>query len=200
VVNFSSDRDWFRVSLQAGSSYRFNLNGNTLGDPTLILRNSSGTQLAFNDDFNGLNSQITFTATSAGFYYLDAGALGSGTGSYTVLATAVDDFAANTSTTGSVSVGGSRTGVVNFNSDRDWFRVSLQAGSFYRFNLNGNTLGDPTLTLRNASGTQLAFNDDFNGLNSQITHFATSTGTYYLDAGAFGTGTGSYTVLARVVL
>ncbi|MEY3825517.1 MAG: hypothetical protein RLZZ148_329, partial [Cyanobacteriota bacterium] len=122
----------------------------------------------------------------------------SGTSSFSnlVVSSVVDDFAANASTTGSVTVGGSRTGVVNFSRDRDWFGVSLQAGRSYRFNLNGNTLGDPTLALRNASGTQLAFNDDFNGLNSQITFTPTIAGTYYLDAGAYSSGTGSYTVLA----
>jgi len=201
-VNSNSDRDWFRVSLQAGRTYRFNLNGNTLSDPALYLRNSSGSQLAYNDDFSGLNSQITYTATSSGTYYLDAGAYSSGTGSYTLLATDTspsDDFSANTSTTGSVTVGASSTGVVNSNSDRDWFRVSLNAGQTYRFNLNGNTLSDPSLYLRNSSGTQLAYNDDFSGLNSQITYTPTSTGIYYLDAGAYSSGTGSYNLLASLI-
>jgi len=202
VVNFDGDRDWFRIALTAGQTYRFNLNGNTLSDPTLALRNAKGRQLAFNDDFNGRNSQITFTATTDGRYYLDAGGYSSGTGSYTLLATnttpspVTDDFAAGTTTAGKITVGGSSTGVVNFEADRDWFRVELTAGRTYRFNLNGNTLSDPTLALRNASGTQLAFNDDFNGRDSQITFAATTTGTYYLDAGAYSTGTGSYTLLA----
>jgi hypothetical protein len=199
VVNFNGDRDWFRLSLQAGRSYRFNLNGNTLSDPTLALRNATGTQLAFNDDFNGRNSQISFNATTTGTFYLDAGAYNTGTGSYTLLAvdtTPTDDFTANASTTGSIAIGGSASGVVNFNGDRDWFRLSLQAGITYRFNLNSNTLSDPTLALRNATGTQLAFNDDFNGRNSQITFTAASTGTYYLDAGAYSSGIGSYTLLA----
>ena len=103
-----------------------------------------------------------------------------------------DDYTSNSSTTGSLVIGGSVTGVVNAANDRDWFRVSLLAGTTYRFNLNGNTLGDPTLYLRNASGAQLAFNDDFQGNNSQITFTIQASGTYFLDAGAFGSGTGSY--------
>ncbi|MFN9643578.1 MAG: pre-peptidase C-terminal domain-containing protein [Cyanobacteriota bacterium] len=202
VVNFNGDRDWFRLSLQAGITYRFNLNANSLSDPTLTLRNASGFQLAYNDDFNELNSQITFTATTAGTYFLDAGAYSSGTGSYTLLASSVtptpttDDFTANTSTTGAIAIGGSATGVVNFNGDRDWFRLSLQAGRTYRFNLNANSLSDPTLSLRNASGSQLAFNDDFDGQNSQLTFSATTAGTYFLDAGDYSSGTGTYTLLA----
>ena len=195
VVGTLGDRDWFRIALIGGLTYRFNLNGNTLSDPTLHLRNATGTSLAFNDDFGGsLNSQITFTAATSGTYFLDAGAFSNGIGSYTLAATTVDDFAANTATTGTLSVGGSRTGVVNSSGDRDWFRISLNAGSTYRFNLNGNTLSDPTLYLRNASGISLAFNDNFSGLNSQITFTATTSGTYYLDAGGFLSSQGSYSI------
>ncbi|MEB3334471.1 MAG: pre-peptidase C-terminal domain-containing protein, partial [Cyanobacteriota bacterium] len=195
----NGDRDWFRLSLQAGHTYRFNLNGGTLADPTLALRGATGSRLAFNDDVNGLNSQITYTATTAGTYFLDAGAYSSGTGSYTLLAidtTPTDDFAANRTTTGVITIGGSATGVVDSNGDRDWFRLSLEAGITYRFNLNGDTLADPTLALRSATGSRLAFNDDVNGLNSQITYTAATTGTYFLDAGAYSSGTGSYTLLA----
>jgi hypothetical protein len=199
VVNFDGDQDWFRISLTAGRTYRFNLDGTTLADPTLALLNASGTQLAFNDDFSGRNSQITFTATTSGTYFLDAGAFSSGTGSYTLLAadiTPSDDFSDNTSTTGSITVGGSRSGVVNIDGDRDWFRIALIGGQTYRFNLDGTTLSDPTLALLNASGSRLAFNDDFSGRNSQITFTATTSGTYFLDAGAYSSGTGSYTLLA----
>ncbi|MEB3193571.1 MAG: pre-peptidase C-terminal domain-containing protein [Cyanobacteriota bacterium] len=199
VVNFDGDQDWFRLSLTAGRTYRFNLDGTTLTDPTLALLNASGNQLAFNDDFSGRNSQITFTATASGTYFLDAGSYNSGTGSYLLQAadsTPTDDFADDSSTTGSLAVGGSRSGVVNFDGDRDWFRITLIGGQTYRFNLNGTTLSDPTLALRNASGSQLAFNDDFSGRNSQITFTASSTGTYVLDAGAYSSGTGSYTLLA----
>ncbi|MCP9914235.1 pre-peptidase C-terminal domain-containing protein, partial [Cyanobium sp. BA20m-14] len=202
VVNFNADRDWFRIDLAAGQTYRFNLNGNTLSDPTLALRNASGTQLAFNDDFNGRNSQITYTATSTGTYFLDAGALGSGTGSYTLLAantSPTDDFTANTSTTGSIAVGGSSTGVVNFNADRDWFRIALTAGRSYAFSIIGSSLRDPDLYLRNASGSQLSFADDSGGsLNPTIDFIAQTTGTYYLDVGSKeNVGAGAYTLYAR---
>lgn len=77
------DRDRFSVALNAGVTYRFNLNGNDLNDPTLALHDAVGVKLAFNDDANGgMNSQIDFSATANGIYYLDSGALGSGLGSY----------------------------------------------------------------------------------------------------------------------
>ena len=63
----------------------------SLSDTTLALRNSAGTQLAFNDDGGpGLDSRIEFTATAGGTYYLDVGGFSANTGTYT-LSTRVDD-------------------------------------------------------------------------------------------------------------
>ena len=88
MVETAGDRDWFRIDLSAGSNYRFNLDGNTLGDPTLFLRNAIGDVLAFNDDtFLGLNSEIVFTALESGTFFLDAGGFLSNTGSYTLSST-----------------------------------------------------------------------------------------------------------------
>jgi hypothetical protein len=197
VVNFPADRDWFSVSLREGHIYRFNLDGITLSDPTLALRNAKGRELAFNDDFDSLNSQISYIARRSGRYFLDAGAFSTGQGSYTLSASRVtDDFADNANTTGSVPIGGSTRGVVNFPEDRDWFSVSLREGRTYRFNLDGITLSDPTLALRNARGRELAFNDDFNSLNSQISYTAKRSGRYFLDAGSFDNSQGSYRLSA----
>ena len=199
TVNSNGDRDWFRVSLTAGRSYRFNLNGGTLADPTLYLRDSLGAVLAYNDDANGNNSELSFVATSSGAFYLDAGGYNSGTGSYTLLATDTtpdDDYSATTASTGTVAIGGTSTGVIETSADRDWFRVVLSAGVSYQFTLNGGTLADPVLSLRDAAGTQLAANDDFNGLNPQITYTASSSGTFWLDAGGYAATTGSYSIAA----
>ncbi|MEB3311081.1 MAG: PPC domain-containing protein, partial [Snowella sp.] len=108
--------------------------------------------------------------------------------------TATDDYAGNSSTTGTVSIGGSTNGVINFGGDTDWFRVNLVAGTTYQFRNNRTSLADPFLSLRNSSGTLLASNDDGGGnLNSLITYRATYTGLHFLDARAFGSSmTGTY--------
>ena len=203
-----NDIDWFRVTLSAGQSYRLEALGagtsnGTLGDPYLTLYNASGTALASNDDggTNG-NSLLSYTATASGTYYLAARAYSTGTGTYQVRATAQDDYAASTATTGSVAVGGSASGNIESVNDIDWFRVTLSAGQSYRLEALGagtsnGTLGDPYLTLYNASGTALASNDDggTNG-NSLLSYTATASGTYYLAARAYSTGTGTYQVRA----
>jgi hypothetical protein len=202
AVNFNGDRDWFRVDLQAGRTYRFNLKGTRLSNPSLALRDASGSRRAFNDDSNGRDSQITFTPSAAGTFFLDAGASSSGSGAYLLQATdatPTDDFAATTATTGRITIGRSTSGLVQFNGDRDWFRVDLQAGRTYRFNLNGKRLSDPLLRLRDGNGVDVAFNDDSNGRNSQIVFTPTAAGPYYLDAGAYSVGTGSYALLSAEI-
>ncbi len=96
-----------------------------------------------------------------------------------------------------ITVGGSRTGYINTSGDHDWFAITLAPGS-YAFTLTATSGGvDPYLYLRNSSGALLASNDDSGGLNSRIVFQVTTAGTYYLDAGAFGTTTGGYTLAAQ---
>ncbi len=89
-VNTAGDHDWFQISLVAGQRYQFNLNGTDLSDTYLELRNSVGTLLTFNDDANAntgnYNSQIFFTATTTGTYYLDASGYSNLTGGYSLSA------------------------------------------------------------------------------------------------------------------
>jgi hypothetical protein len=117
-----------------------------------------------------------------------------------------DDFASSlTDTTApfaQVAVNGTGTGSLETIGDRDWFRVQLVAGVTYVINLEGaataaGTLSDPYLRFHDGAGALLAQNDDAStsNLNSQLTFAAATTGTYYVEAGAFSdTGTGTYRV------
>ena len=108
---------------------------------------------------------------------------------------ALDDHPASSATTGSVAAGASVSGTLESGRDLDWFRVSLNAGQRYSFSLDGVTLSDPYLVLRSATGTWLAYDDDGGtGLNALLSYTPTTSGTYYLEARAFGTETGTYTL------
>ena len=83
------DRDWVGITLNAGTSYVFNLTGSTSGDgtlsdPFLRLYDSNGSFLTLNDDGgSGAESRILFTASNTGTYYLSAGSyLDRSSGSY----------------------------------------------------------------------------------------------------------------------
>lgn len=77
TVGAGGDSDWVEVNLIAGQTYTFGLVGvgalsDSLLDPILRLRDSSGAQIAVNDDGGpGTNSGLTFTAGSSGTFYLD---------------------------------------------------------------------------------------------------------------------------------
>ncbi|MFM5895365.1 MAG: putative Ig domain-containing protein, partial [Novosphingobium sp.] len=86
----NGDHDWYAVTLTAGQSYVFATSatgGGSDPDTTLALRDASGTLLSFNDNATGTYSQIRFTPTTGGTYYLDAGAWGNAaTGAFKVTA------------------------------------------------------------------------------------------------------------------
>ncbi|MEZ5774976.1 MAG: leishmanolysin-related zinc metalloendopeptidase [Hyphomicrobiaceae bacterium] len=109
-----------------------------------------------------------------------------------------DDLASSTATTGAISVGGKASGWIETANDEDWFRVTLTAGHTYQFDMGGSpsnegTLSDAFLVLRNSSGAQIDTDDDSGtGLNAQITYTPSTSGTYFLDAQAYTTHTGSY--------
>jgi Ca2+-binding RTX toxin-like protein len=82
------DADWFAITLTAGQTYTFDLEGaatgqGTLFDPFLILRNGSGSFITADDDAGtGFNSRITYAAAASGTYYLDAESADGDTGTY----------------------------------------------------------------------------------------------------------------------
>ena len=128
-IQDANDQDYFAVSLVAGQSYIFDVDGTTLSDPTLTLRNGAGAQLAFNDDGGpGLDSRIEFTAGSSGMYFLDVGGYSANTGSYS-LATRIDDVSDDVNSIDTIAVNGVRSGQINSAADQDFFQIFLIGGS-----------------------------------------------------------------------
>ena len=174
-IGANFDGDWFRVDLEADKTYQFDLEGaptgrGTLADPFLVLYD--GPDNYRDDDDNsgtGLNSRITFktAATGGGTYYLIASDPdGSNTGTYTLSVrdvTPPEDLPADTTTTGTVEVGGAairgdiykpvfveRTGdddVDGYDFDTDWFAVELEAGKTYQIDMKGQILSSPDLDI-----------------------------------------------------
>jgi serralysin len=112
------------------------------------------------------------------------------------------DIPGNSSTTSSISVGGTVSATLETLGDHDWFRITLTAGQSITVFVDGTTLEDPYLYIRNSAGQLLFENDDINpGTNrdSQVSFTAPSSGTYYIDVGAWDENyTGDYTVSVSV--
>ncbi|MEW5913506.1 MAG: S8 family serine peptidase, partial [Thermodesulfobacteriota bacterium] len=112
----------------------------------------------------------------------------------------VNDLAADTTTGGQLTIGGTaQSGVVQTLGDRDWYRVDLEAGPTYQFSVQGassgqGTLSDPYLRVYDASGSILAFDDNSgSGTDAQKDFWTLSASTYFVEASAAGgSTTGTY--------
>ena len=216
-IESAGDRDWFAVTLEAGRTYRIDLEGSPtragdLSDPYLRgVHDANGVLLPGTTDDRGgtgSNSQVLFTPEQSGTYYVAAGADGNRTGTYRLSVTEADDYTAGTGTSATVAVGGSATGEVDYASDRDWFAVTLEAGTTYRIDLEGSTGGGGTLYdpylrgVYDANGDRLSGTTNDDGgerLNSRLFFTAEQDGTYYVAAGANGNRTGTYRLSVREV-
>ena len=215
-IQFAHDRDWFAVTLVSGKTYQFDLEGSatdagTLSDPYLRgIYDAAGNSISGTTDLHGgagRNSRVTYTATQNGTHYVSvsAGIFVPEHGTYRLsvwnLTGGTDDFTASTDTTGTVAVGGSVTGKIEFGGDRDWFAVTLVSGKIYGFDLEGlatgaGTLYDPYLRgIYDSAGDLIGGttdNDRGAGRNSRVTFRATQDGIYYVSAGSNGQNQGTY--------
>ncbi len=218
-LEFAGDKDWFKVQLQTGVAYVFELkgakgNGGTLGStPYLKLYDSSSVYFLKSAYDGGANDtpKITYIPNISGNYFIEVSDLyDKGTGTYTVTATSADnvsdDYAESPTTQGSLTIASQTTGNLEFAGDRDWFRVSLESGADYIFELkgakgNGGTLDSvPYLKLYNSSNVYFFIESAYKGgadENPKITYTATSSGNYYLEVDdLYEKGTGTYTLSA----
>ena len=220
-IETPQDFDWFAVELEAGKTYRVDLNGEKSDNgwwfnPYLGgIHDAEGTLLpgTTNDNTNGgtdFASRAYFTPGETGTYYVAAGSSPGSrdrvrTGDYTVSATEItDDFGAGTDTTGTVSVGGSARGNAETPGDRDWFAVELEAGKTYQIEIRGLDFPGTTLWdywirggIHDGDG-QFIDGTGFSvpGNSNLVTFLAPDSGTYYVAAGShdYVDATGTYTV------
>ncbi|HEX8640490.1 MAG TPA: pre-peptidase C-terminal domain-containing protein [Allosphingosinicella sp.] len=224
AVNSEGDTDIISVTLQAGETYMISLRGTgpeALLDPYLQVSDPNGAPLG-NDDDGGtyINSLMNITATVSGTYQITAGALAAtgGVGTYTVDVRQLgDDYIDDDLNSNDVLAMNANTfGFIEEYGEFDVYKVTLKAGTLYNFEVAGgadyNTSPlavppgelDTKLTLFDAEGNIVAFNDDIDysdvpgsgDLSSKISHLITETGTYYLRVEAYdsnaGGGVGGY--------
>ncbi len=217
-IETQGDVDWFKITLTAGATYRFELMGapsqnGTLTDPYIHgLFSGAGIFIdgTANDDVVGsLNSAVTFTAETTGTYFLAAGGFSDALGTYKLtsqqldIGVAVDDWGL-WSEGGAIELtsdeAGGQTGRIEFANDVDHFTITVDAGQSYRITqtaLDGGGLNDTVLQgVFSDDGLRLHEGDDDSGhgLNSQLTFTADYSGTVFIAASAYGDQTGHYRI------
>ncbi|MYI19562.1 MAG: hypothetical protein F4121_05590 [Acidimicrobiia bacterium] len=220
-VDLADDRDWFAVDLVAGTAYAIELLGadtppgtpasGTLEDPKIWgITLEDGTAVANTSDDDsgyGANSAVWYRPTASGKHFVIAGAATSGTGTYELaVSEVIDDFAAGTSTTGVVTVGGAAAaGAIEIQDDQDWFEVTLAADERYWFLATGASSGNGTLTdphlygVYDSTGTLVAGTSDADsgvGTDAFVVFEPATAGSYYVAVGTGNSGRGTYELTA----
>ena len=143
-IETGGDADWFKVRLQAGKTYRIDLEGSptragTLEDPKLLGIYDSRARLLpdMGDDDGGnlLNSRVFFTADRYANYYIADGARNNRKGTYKLL---VEEVKADDYADGALSITDSARGEIELPGDRDRFELALEAGRTYRIEIDGS--------------------------------------------------------------
>lgn len=113
-------------------------------------------------------------------------------------AATAQDQPGDASTSARLAPGATVDGEISPAGETDWFRLSVQTGQRYSLTLDGvaredGSALDPVLSVYDARGNQLAFNDDTNGLNSALRYAPSAAGDVFVEARAFSEeDTGAY--------
>ncbi|MCX7568018.1 calcium-binding protein [Sulfitobacter sp. F26169L] len=177
---YRSDRDWYEVTLNSDKSYYWTMTGDGSSDAVtrfnMVLFDANGTEV----DTGG--SGMAFTPTTAGTYYVQTGDGSSRSGqdgNYQLAMTA--ELPANDQTRATITAGETVEGRSEYNSDSDWYKVTLSSDESYFWTMTGDGSSDAVssfnLTLFDANGTEVEDG------NSGMAFTPATDGTYYVQTG-----------------
>jgi hypothetical protein len=185
-IQVQGDKDVFVFTAIANTVYRFTCTSSASYLCNLIAR--SPTLVTLSTSSYGTSTVVAFKAATAGQHSVEVSGYSTYTGTYSVqLSTLSDDFGDTPGTGGSLALGVTRTGNLDYAADVDYFAITLVAGTTYTVTVTAtsiaNTLYDPTLGVVT--------------LSTARTFTAASSGTYYLRIAASTYSTGPYSVLIQ---
>ena len=186
------EHDWLAVTLQANQAYLFTVTGLT-GDGTVEVMPASlgGSNFAINSVITpgatAATENVWLTPNTAGTYYVDISDPNT-IGNYSVSAvTEPNDFPDNTTTTGTVTVGGAATtGQLGVVGEHDWLAVTLQANQANLITVTRLTEGGTVEDLQaSLGGSNFAINSVITpgatAATENVWLTPTTAGTYYVD-------------------
>ncbi|WP_271078269.1 hypothetical protein [Aurantiacibacter sp. MUD61] len=195
----------YEVSVPAGTVMQIDVMSTSDLDPIVTVTDTAtGEMIAEDDDGGeGLNSRVrvrggdTGRRISIAVNSFDASWVSEGEtygGSFDLRLETREYVPVETRT---VTYGSRETGRVE--GEPNLFEIAGLAGEMVEIALvaGDDQMLDPLLELRDASGEVIAYNDDYNGLNSLITHVFEEDGTYTIAATGYGESTGDFVLRVR---
>jgi len=204
------DMDVYKLSVVKGVTYCLQLqqaDGASAGTSLDLMSSDGSASVPLRNLGDYTVKKEFFEASSTGDYYFSVynnQDTGPTSVKYSLVASSygTDDYAANSQTTGALSPGARLQANISYPDDQDWFKVHLEAGRTYVFEMQGVKSGGGTLDL-SGYGSGLTLKDTLGGNPTQsvsysgeprLTYIANTTGDYYLVASGDGKVTGSYTL------
>ena len=220
-IEVPGDKDWFKVSLTSGETYRVDVlgsywNGGDLRWPELTgIYDSNGARFANTQNYNhgiGDSPRKYFIASQTGDHFI--GVAGNPFGTYEVLVKKVDaDLPADNTTTASLTVDGKVYGEIDRVNEEDWYQLILEADKAYTIKVGRHGRGGASdMRIKNLYDAEGNVISDLAGGHSKPRKYydyqfyfePAAAGTYYVSvdnsrAGGLGTPTGSYWVRVKEV-
>ncbi len=198
-IDLDGEVDVFVFMAEGGRAYRVEVSAGTLGGPVVGLRDGAGLRLsAAGGPGAPAPVHIDWKAAETGPLHVEVS--GTGTGSYTLIVTALDpgDDHGNTPALATeATMGRAVPGVVDYEGDVDVFAFTARRGELYRVAVALVTLPDSEVELLDADGWHLAYSDDFEGsAASRIVWEAKVPGRVYVAVS--GRGVGEYALTVAV--
>ena len=201
--NFNSygDEDYFKLNAEAGDTFIIKFKSDDDLYPDIEVMDSNGNyQSIYWSWSSDADETYTFTANTKGDYYIDLD--GYNTGDYTLEvikeSTSTDDHANSidavtdndtiTLDNGSATVSGN----IDYYSDEDYFKLSVQAGKTYQISVDNSNID---MNLMDSNGNYLwDVNYSWNNNAESLTYTADENGNIYLDVDGWELGSYNITV------
>ena len=181
---------WFSFEVELGGEYAFTTEGSGF-DTMLRLMDSSGTELASDDDGGPGTTSLIQRSLFPGTYLLAVQGYRSSSGNLSLLARSEGRVVeeAGTSAASAVTLVLDRPATFAYEGGERWYRFELAEAALYRVHTEGSNF-DTVLTLYDESGAQLARDDDGGTLLTSALEQTLLPGEYYAMVRAYGTTSG----------
>jgi hypothetical protein len=200
VLEETGDRDVFQIDVTERSNVTLDLNSVDASlDTFLRVFDEAGNLVAQNDDFGGTTDSHLSVSLRPGLYFISAGSyLDGGAGAYTLTGQlTLDDHGDTSADATSFQLGTGDAmffGTIGHAGDRDVFRFVAGRSGTTTIELKADASNlDPVLSVYDARGRRIAFNDDSGGTtDSRVQVRLRSGATYFVEAAGYGTSTGKF--------